>query len=581
MSSRLENALMLLGLESADDPATLWQNYTDRLAVLQHKLINAETIEAQEAAQQDLARLVAAYQMARSATEPATRQVNRSGGGQLNRSGVNREAVTMMRSADEEEEDAVREPQAQAQQHHGSNVVIGPGVVLQGRYEIQAVLGDGGMGRVFAARDRLKDEEVAIKVLRNELLSSAAARGRFLSEAKVSCKLAHPNIVRVFDVGVASGRYFFTMERLRGVSLRRRMQSQIATGQPFPVEEAVAIGEQLLEALRHAHRFIVHRDLKPENVWVDNSGVVKLMDFGIARAYQANELTRTGMNLGTAYYMAPEQHADAKEVDWRADQYAWGVLMYELLTGRVPMGAVQPIEKVRNDIPKQVARAIMRSMSPRPDTRFDSLKELQSRIVLRREEDIPGALFNAFGRSIALGTIAGAIFAYFDSLSMGRIHEWMYPSGIAVGIGTAMMVEFCETFFRSRFRSHVIAAFSATVIWIALVLIVAQKLSGLSNGLVMMLCGSVWASSMDYVTRRWRIAAGRFRFEVALIGAVFGTLLGLALLVQADHVTERNYIYSALSGVIPGMIIAMASLRRRLWRKTDSPFSRILSLARD
>src|SRR5687768_18397460 len=101
MSSRLENALMLLGLESADDPATLWQNYTDRLAVLQHKLINAETQEAQEAAQQDLARLVAAYQMARSATEPATRQVNRT-------SMVNREAVTMMRA---EEDDVLPEPQ--------------------------------------------------------------------------------------------------------------------------------------------------------------------------------------------------------------------------------------------------------------------------------------------------------------------------------------------------------------------------------------------------------------------------------------------------------------------------------------
>src|ERR1043165_5264303 len=167
MSSRLENALMLLGLESADDPATLWQNYTDRLAVLQHKLINAETPAAQESAQQDLARLVAAYQTARSATEPATRQVNR-------------EAVTMMRMDD------VADPEPQV--HQGSNVVIGPGVVLQGRYEIQAVLGDGGMGRVFAARDRLKDEEVAIKVLRNELLSSAAALNRLLSEAKLSCQ---------------------------------------------------------------------------------------------------------------------------------------------------------------------------------------------------------------------------------------------------------------------------------------------------------------------------------------------------------------------------------------------------------
>jgi hypothetical protein len=385
----------------------------------------------------------------------------------------------------------------------------------------------------------------------------------------------------VFDVGVASGRYFFTMERLRGVSLRRRMQTQVNSGQPFPLEEAITIGDQLLEALRHAHRFIVHRDLKPENVWIDNNGVVKLMDFGIARFYQQNELTRTGMNLGTAYYMAPEQHQDAKDVDWRADQYAFGVLMYELLTGRVPMGAVQPIEKLRRDLPRPFARAIMRAMSPRPDARFSSLSELQSRISLRREEDAPGAIFNAFGRSVALGTVAGALFAYFDSLSLARIHEWMYPSGIAVGIGTALMVEFCETFFRSRFRSHVIAAFSATVLWIALVLVVAQKISGLSNGLVMMLCASVWASSMDYVTRRWRIASGRYRIEVALTGAIFGTLLGLALLVQADHDTDRNYLYSALSGVLPGMIIAMASLRRRLWRKGESSFTRMLSLARD
>src|SRR6185436_16321941 len=119
--------------------------------------------------------------------EPAVRQ-SASGGLSNNRPGmINREAVTMMRMDDE--------PQVMdTQSHQGSNVVIGPGVVLQGRYEIQAILGDGGMGRVFAARDRLKDEDVAIKVLRNELLSSAAARGRFISEAKVSCKLAHPNI---------------------------------------------------------------------------------------------------------------------------------------------------------------------------------------------------------------------------------------------------------------------------------------------------------------------------------------------------------------------------------------------------
>jgi hypothetical protein len=209
------------------------------------------------------------------------------------------------------------------------------------------------------------------------------------------------------------------------------------------------------------------------------------------------------------------------------------------------------------------------------------MRELQKSIVSRREEDAPGAVFNALGRSIALGTIAGSVFAYFDSLSLARVHEWMYPSGIAVGIGTALMVEFCESFFRSRFRGHIAGAFAMTTLWIAAVLVLAQHLSGLSNGLVVMLCGSVWPTGMDYVTRRWRIAAGRYRIQVAVLSAVFGTLVGLGLLFEADHGAIRNYWFSALSGLLPGMIITMASLRRRLWRRADSPFARMFRLAQD
>jgi len=438
-------------------------------------------------------------------------------------------------------------------------------MLLMGRYRIESVLGDGGMGRVFAARDQLKDEEVAIKVLRSELLSSVAARGRFLSEAKVSCRLAHPNIVRVFDVGIADGRYFFTMERLRGQSLRDRMHKLRATGKPCSVEEAAAIAEQLLDALSHAHRYIVHRDLKPENIWLDESGTVKLMDFGIARAVLQSGMTRTGMNLGTAYYMAPEQHAESREVDWRADQYSFGVLMYELLAGRVPMGAVQPLEQIRRDVPKAYARAIMRAMSPRVESRFSTLRELQNVLAVRREDDAPDASFNALSRAIALGTIAGAMFAYLDNFSLARINGMMYPGGIAAGIGTALIIEFCEAFFRSRFRMHIFAALAATVLWIAVVLFVAQSLSGLSHGLVMMLCGSMGASGTDYITRRWRVAEGRFRLQTAVAGGVFGSLLGLLLLAGSPTIVDRNYWLTVLSGLIPGMIISMASLRRRLW----------------
>jgi serine/threonine protein kinase len=440
--------------------------------------------------------------------------------------------------------------------------VIRPGVLLQGRYEIETMLGDGGMGRVYAARDRLKDEDVAIKVLRNELLSSMAARGRFLSEAKVSCRLAHPNIVRVFDVGVADGRYFFTMERLNGKSLRQRMQQNQKAKTPFPLDEATGIARQLLDALRHAHRYIVHRDLKPENVWVEDNGLVKLMDFGISRAYVQTEVTRTGISMGTAYYMAPEQLMNANNVDWRADQYAFGVLMYELLTGRVPMGVIQSLERVRKDIPKDYARAIMRTLSPRPEQRFPSLRELQNVLISHKPVDMADAIFSALGRSIVLGGVAGAAFAALDNLSLSSTPDLAYPSGIVAGIGTALILEFCEAIFRSKSITNIIAGVAATVLWIGLVLFWSQKGFGVSVGLVMMLCGSVGASATELVTRRWGgNVAGRYRVQAAVAGAVFGSLLGLMLLVQSD-VGGRSYWWSALSGFIPGMIISFASLRR-------------------
>ena len=120
----------------------------------------------------------------------------------------------------------------------------------------------------------------------------------------------------------------------------------------------------------------MHRDIKPENIWLAEDGTVKLMDFGIARAYSSSHMTQTGMTLGTAYYMAPEQRVAAKDVDWRADQYALGVVLYELLAGTLPTGAVKSLETERRDLPKRYARALMRAMSPKPDDRFPALAEL-------------------------------------------------------------------------------------------------------------------------------------------------------------------------------------------------------------
>ncbi len=698
MASTLENALKLLGLENADDPALLWQNYMDRLGVLQTELIRAATESRQQDLQAQLAKLVAAYQLLRSAAQlrrsysttvvrpvpgakppiPGPGVVPGAMSPPLPRAGTNTSAPTIIRPpaavANSQASTtlirpAVRVPQPapapapavairpvtsppapanraatvppthppggpqqqpvqtrvlpspppsarhQAQQlaamqqnaarppmqapspqavnrppspprverspdgniptpvrseaDSAANLmppsVIRPGVLLQGRYEVESLLGDGGMGRVYAARDRLKDEDVAIKVLRNELLSSMAARGRFLSEAKVSCRLAHPNIVRVFDVGVADGRYFFTMERLNGKSLRQRMQQNQKEKTPFPLDEATAIAHQLLDALRHAHRYIVHRDLKPENVWIEDNGVVKLMDFGISRAYVQTEVTRTGISMGTAYYMAPEQLMNANNVDWRADQYAFGVLMYELLTGRVPMGVIQSLERVRKDIPKDYARAVMRTLSPRPEQRFPSLRELQNVLISHKPVDMADAVFAALGRSVGLGSLAGGAFVALDSLAKPVPGgELAVASGMAAGIGTVLILEFCEAIFRSKSLTNIIFGVVASVMWIGTVLFLSQRGPGFSDGLVMMLCGSVGASATELVTRRWGgNAAGRYRLQAALAGAVFGSLLGLMLLVQSDA-GGRNYWLSALSGLLPGLIISIASLRRSL-----------------
>src|SRR4029453_14848388 len=152
------------------------------------------------------------------------------------------------------------------------------------------------------------------------------------------------------------------------------------------------------------------RDIKPENIWLADDGTVKLMDFGIARAYSSVHMTQTGMTLGTAYYMAPEQRVAAKDVDWRADQYALGVVLYELLSGQLPTGAVKPLETERRDLPKRYARALMRAMSPKPDDRFPALADLLTEMEGSERKvavGIGGLLL------IAAGVAAAAAGTYF------------------------------------------------------------------------------------------------------------------------------------------------------------------------
>ena len=354
-----EAALAILGLRGDENRASVTRTYGKRLASVQEQLVSAHSEVERNAHGAKLAELSQAYELV-------------TGTGRY--SNPNEAAATVMRSGT-----ALLPPPS-----GDAFARMEPGGVIADRLEIGGLLGEGGMGCVYAARDRLRGEDVAIKVLRQDLQFSTAAKDRFLAEAKICCNLSHPNIVRVHDVGISGATYYFSMERLKGHTLRQQMDQYRKKKRAFRIAEVTDIARQLIDALRYAHRYIIHRDIKPENIWLAEDGTVKLMDFGIARAFSNSQMTQTGMMLGTAYYMSPEQRADSKKIDWRTDQYALGVVLYELFTGTLPTGAVQPIEKIRRDLPKRYADALMRAMAPLPGKRFESFDAMLAEIQAPR-----------------------------------------------------------------------------------------------------------------------------------------------------------------------------------------------------
>jgi len=398
-------ALAHLGLTGNEDPGGVTKAYSERLATVQERLVSAQTEADRVQSQTKLSELVEAFELVTSSGRYTKFRNNEAG-------------ATVMRSAEEIAAGTVPT-------YGDTSIRMEPGAVLSGRIEIHEMLGSGGMGNVYAARDRLKDEDIAIKVLRQDLVFSAAAKERFLAEAKMSTSLSHPNIVRVHDVGVSGNHYYFSMERLRGHTLRQRIEAYNRDNRPFSLAEVNDIARQLIDALRYAHRYIVHRDLKPENIWLAEDGTVKLMDFGIARAYTSSQLTQTGMTLGTAYYMAPEQRLTAKEADWRADQYSLGIVIYELLVGSVPMGAVKPLQSLRSDIPARYAQALTKAIAPKPEDRWNSLDELLAEMQAPPSKAPKTAVAVVLIGSLLVAAGAGAV--YF-----GGFKALLSPNGTSV-----------------------------------------------------------------------------------------------------------------------------------------------------
>src|SRR5918998_3043917 len=211
--------------------------------------------------------------------------------------------------------------------------------LFDGRYRILRKLGSGGMANVYLAEDEDLGRQVAIKILNDRHAADDQFVERFRREAKNAAGLSHPNIVQIYDRGEAEGTYYIAMEYLGG----RTLKEAVADRQPLPIREAIDYARQILAALRFAHRNgIVHRDIKPHNVLVDSEGRVKVTDFGIARA-GGTQMTEAGSIIGTAQYLSPEQ-ARGSPVDQRSDIYSLGVVLYELLTGKLPYTGETPLE---------------------------------------------------------------------------------------------------------------------------------------------------------------------------------------------------------------------------------------------
>lgn len=247
-----------------------------------------------------------------------------------------------------------------------------PGEVFDGRYDIKGVLGVGGMGVVYRAWDRELKEPVAIKtLLADTIRTEPSALERFKQEIKLARRIAHRNVVRTYDLGEVGGLYYITMEFVEGQSLKHVI---VARGS-LPVSVVLTVGKQLCRALQVAHEEgIIHRDIKPQNLILDPSGTLKVMDFGIARlAARSEGMTQAGMAIGTPEYMAPEQLLGL-DVDFRADLYATGAVLFECLTGRTPFVAVTPVAMVAKQLEEQ---------PPAPSALNAAVPKVLSDLILR------------------------------------------------------------------------------------------------------------------------------------------------------------------------------------------------------
>jgi serine/threonine protein kinase len=282
-----------------------------------------------------------------------------------------------------------------ASDRSGENIPTGglaPGTILGNQYRIVGIVGHGGMGAVYRAYDQSLDREVAIKVLAETLSADSGFVDRFLREARLAAKLDHPNIVPIHGVGSEGGINYFIMKVVEGRTLKWMIQSQQVRLGPI-----VNVITQVCDALSAIHdNGYVHRDIKPSNVMVNARGHVTLLDFGVLRSFARNsDLTHTGTVVGTPYYMAPEQARDSRKVDHRSDLYSLGVILYEVMTGRLPFDSPEPFDVILKHVteappppalinPKvtaEVSAVILRALEKSQANRFQTAAEFKRALL--------------------------------------------------------------------------------------------------------------------------------------------------------------------------------------------------------